>query len=120
MEGSKAMSKRQDSEDYVVSSGNVFADLGLPNSEEELLKAELAYQITTVIRRSGLTQAQAAKAMRINQPKVSDISRGRTAGYSVERMMRFLVLLGCDVRIAIDAPHDKEHRLGRLTVAAAS
>lgn len=107
-------------EDVFVSSGNVFADLEFDNPEEELLKAELARRIATVIQERGLTQAQAAKAMGINQPKVSDIFRGRTAGYSVERMMRFLVLLGCNVRIAIEGPGDEEPRPGRLTVAAAS
>jgi predicted XRE-type DNA-binding protein len=89
--------------DYTVSSGNVFADLGLPNPEELLAKAELANKITVLIRKRGLTQAQAAKLLGVDQPKISYLIRGRLAGFSIERLMRFLLLLGQDIKISVEA-----------------
>jgi predicted XRE-type DNA-binding protein len=88
---------------YTVSSGNVFADLGLPNPEELLAKAELAHKITVLIRKRGLTQAQAAKLLGVDQPKISYLIRGRLTGFSIERLMRFLLLLGQDIRISVEA-----------------
>ena len=89
--------------DYTVSSGNVFADLGLPNPEELLAKAELANKITVLIRKRVLTQAQAAKLLGVDQPKISYLIRGRLAGFSIERLMRFLLLLGQDIKISVEA-----------------
>jgi len=89
--------------DYTVSSGNVFADLGLPNPEEALAKAELAHKITVLIQERGLTQAQAAKLLAVDQPKISSLIRGRLTGFSIERLMRFLLLLGQDIRITVEA-----------------
>ncbi len=89
--------------DYTVSSGNVFADLGLRNPEEMLAKAELAHKITRVIRDQGLTQVQAAKLLGVDQPKISALIRGRLSGFSLERLMRFLLLLGQDIRITVRA-----------------
>jgi predicted XRE-type DNA-binding protein len=89
--------------DHVVSSGNVFADLGISNPEEALAKAELANRIAVLIRERGLTQAKAAKLLGIDQPKVSSLLRGYLAGFSLERLMRFLLLLGQDIRITVEA-----------------
>src|ERR1035437_1757334 len=89
--------------DYVVSSGNVFADLGLPNPEELLVKAELANKISVLIQEHKLTQAKAAKLLGIDQPKVSMLLRGRLTGFSLERLMRFLLLLGQDIKITVQA-----------------
>ena len=89
--------------DYVVSSGNVFADLGLPNPEEALAKAELANKISVLIQERKLTQAKAAKLLGIDQPKVSMLLRGRLTGFSLERLMRFLLLLGQDIKITVQA-----------------
>lgn len=89
--------------DYVVGSGNVFADLGLPNPEEALAKAELAHKITVLIREKGLTQVETAKLLRVDQPKVSALIRGRLTGFSLERLMRFLLLLGQDIKITVSA-----------------
>jgi predicted XRE-type DNA-binding protein len=89
--------------DYIVGSGNVFADLGLPNPEEALAKAELAHKITVVIREKGLTQVQTAKLLGVDQPKVSCLMRGRLTGFSLERLMRFLLLLGQDIHITVQA-----------------
>ena len=83
------------------SSGNVFTDLGLAEAEEHLVKAGLVVKIDRIIRQRGLTQTGAAQAMRIDQPKVSAMLAGQFRGYSVERLMRFLVALGQDVEIVV-------------------
>jgi predicted XRE-type DNA-binding protein len=89
--------------DYTVSSGNVFADLGLPNPEEALAKAELAQKIILLIRERGLTQVQAGKLLGVDQPKVSALIRGHLTGFSLERLMRFLLLFGQDIKITVQA-----------------
>ena len=89
--------------DYTISSGNVFADLGLPNPEEALAKAELAHKIILLIRKRGLTQIQAAKVLGVDQPKVSALIRGNLTDFSIERLMRFLLRLGQDIRITVQA-----------------
>lgn len=88
--------------DYTVSSGNAFADLGLRNPEEALAKAELAHKIAELIRAKGLTQKRAADLLQIDQPKVSALVRGQLTGFSLERLMRLLLLLGQDVRITVE------------------
>ena len=99
-------------------SGNVFADLGLPNPEERLAKAQLAYAISQAIKERGLTQREAAKLMGVDQPKVSHILRGRLADFSTERLMGFLTGLGRDIEIVIK-PSPRSRKKGRLRVAAA-
>jgi len=89
--------------DYTISSGNVFADLGLPNPEEALAKAELANKIIVLIRKRELTQVQAAKLLGVDQPKVSALLRGNLVGFSLERLMRFLLRLGQDINITVQA-----------------
>jgi predicted XRE-type DNA-binding protein len=83
------------------STGNVFADLGLADAGEHLIKAGLVVRIGQTIRQRKLTQAAAAKLMGIDQPKVSAMLAGQFRGYSVERLMRFLVALGHDVEIVV-------------------
>ena len=97
--------------DYEVSSGNVFADLGLQNSEEGLAKAELAQKITAVMQAKGLTQVELAKKLGVDQPKVSALVRGRLSGFSLERLMRFLLLLGQDIKITVQASGRSRARL---------
>ncbi len=84
------------------STGNVFADLGLPNADEHLVKAGLVIRIEKIIQERRLTQAAAAKLLGIDQPKVSAMLAGQFRGYSVERLMRFLVALGHDVEIVVN------------------
>ena len=83
------------------SSGNVFADLGVADAGEHLIKAGLVLRIDRTIRPRKLTQAGAAQLMGIDQPKISAMLSGRFRGYSVERLMRFLVALGHDVEIVV-------------------
>lgn len=98
-------------------SGNVFADLGLPDAEELLVKATLAIEIERIVRLRKLTQHAAAKLMGIDQPKVSHILRGRLEGYSTERLMGFLTALGRDIEIVVrKAPRSR--RQGRVKVTA--
>ena len=87
--------------DYVVGSGNVFADLGYARPEEAAAKAELAHKITKIIERRKLTQAEAANVLEVDQPKVSALKRGKLSGFSLDRLVRFLVLLGSDVEIVV-------------------
>ncbi len=85
------------------SSGNVFADLGLPNPDELLIKAELAHQISELISARKLTQTEAAELLGVDQPKVSALMRGKLSGFSIERLFRFLNALGNNVEIRIIA-----------------
>ncbi|MGB3295542.1 MAG: helix-turn-helix transcriptional regulator [Phormidesmis sp.] len=82
-------------------SGNVFADLGLPNSDELLIKAELVHQISELISEQKLTQVEAAEILGIDQPKVSALVRGKLSGFSTERLFRFLNALGSSVEIRV-------------------
>ena len=82
-------------------SGNVFADLGLPNPEQELLKAQLTLQIHRIVMARKLTQAQAGAVLGIKQPHVSALMRNRAGTFSVGRLMEFLTALGQDVRITV-------------------
>jgi predicted XRE-type DNA-binding protein len=86
---------------YVPSSGNVFADLNLPEADDLLAKAELAARIIAEIRRRRITQAQAAAILGIDQPKISALKQGKLTGFSIERLMRFLLLLGRDIQITV-------------------
>lgn len=97
-----------------ISSGNVFADLGLADAKEHLIKASLVLKIGRIIGQRGLTQTAAAKAMGIDQPKVSAMLAGQFRGYSVERLMRFLVALGQDVEIVVKP---SKRRTAELRVA---
>jgi predicted XRE-type DNA-binding protein len=90
------------------SSGNVFADLGIASPDQYLAKAELTAQLLKVIRNRRLTQVETAKRLGITQPKVSALVNGRLDGFSTERLMRFLNVLGCDVRISVSAPHPRK------------
>jgi predicted XRE-type DNA-binding protein len=79
---------------YEVGSGNVFADLGLPNAEEHLIKAQLVYKIDTLMKERRLKQVEAAHLFGVKQPDISKMLRGDFRQFSVERLLRFLVALG--------------------------
>jgi len=96
-------------------SGNVFADLGFADPEEELTKAQLAGLIWQAIKRRRLTQVAAAALMDIDQPKVSALLNGRLANFSSQRLMRLLTALGQDVDITVRTkPRHRAH--GRIRV----
>ena len=81
------------------SSGNIFADLGLANYSELLIKAELVRQISELITVRKLTQIEAAKCLGIERSKITDLLRGQLSEFSIERLFRFLNALGSDVEI---------------------
>ena len=95
-------------------SGNVFADLGRPDADAHLLKAELVTRIDKIIRQRGLKQVEAAKVLGLSQPDVSRLLRGSFREYSVERLLRLLTALGRDVEIVIREPGFQ--RQGKLSV----
>ncbi len=99
-------------------SGNVFADIGVANPQEALLKAELVRSITNAIDERRLTQTAAAAMLGVSQPKVSLLYRGRLDAFSVERLLRFLNALGRDVRIVVGTER-RRRRPGRTVVEAA-
>ena len=110
------MAKRKDIP-VTPGSGNVFADLGLPDPEEELAKAQLASRIREIIRQNRLTQVASAAVMGIDQPKVSALLNGRLSSFSSERLMRLLTRLGQDVEIVVRAKPRRRQR-GRIRVVA--
>jgi predicted XRE-type DNA-binding protein len=91
------------SPEVTIGSDNVFADLGLENAEEMLVKAKLARQIYIAITERQLSQTEAAKILGIDQPKVSNLINGKLAAFSIERLFRFLNALDRDVEITIKA-----------------
>src|SRR5437667_12656284 len=86
-----------------VGSGNVFADLGLPDAKERKLKVQLAVEVNRILKERQLSQDKAAKLLGIRQPHVSELVRYRLDRFSVERLMDFLTRLGKDVEIRIVA-----------------
>ena len=94
-------------------SGNVFADLGLPNPEQELLKAQLTLQIYTILKGSGMKQVEIAKILGVQQPQVSLLIKSCAGNFSIGRLMEFLTALRQDVEIVV-RPARKEH--GALSV----
>jgi predicted XRE-type DNA-binding protein len=99
-----------------TSSGNVFADLGLPDAEKLKIKSGLVIEIRKAIRNLGLTQQAAAKRMGISQPKVSDMMRGDFANLSERKLMECLNRLGYDIEIKVRPAADP---VGHLTLAVA-
>jgi len=96
------------------SSGNVFADLGLPNSEQELVKAELTIQIYKLIKERNLTQAEAAKILKTTQAQISALMRCKPTSVSVGRLMKFLTVLGQDVEVSVRSVAN--NRVGKMSV----
>ena len=102
---------------YERSSGNIFEDLGFPNSEQELVKAKLTVQIYKLLKTQKLTQIEAAKLLGTTQPQISALMRCKPVSISVGRLMEFLTILGQDVNVSVrpKARRHKGHR-GRISV----
>jgi len=100
------------------SSGNVFADIGVQNPDEALVKAKLARLIARTIEAKEMTQSEAADLLGIDQPKVSNLARGKLAGFSIDRLFRFLTLLGSDIEIVVK-DSTKQNQPGHMRVAVA-
>ena len=99
------------------SSGNVFADLGVKDPEEALVKARLAHVIANAVSARGMTQAEAAEMLGIDQPKVSRLVRGQLAGFTIERLFRFVNLLGSDIEITVVDRGQKHRQSGHIKIA---
>jgi len=97
-----------------ASSGNVFADLGLPDAAELLAKADVAIEIGRMLGERGLSQAEAARLLRTSQPRISDLRRGKLEGFTLDRLVRFLNALDQDVEMRV---RPKERAVARLIVA---
>ena len=98
-------------------SGNVYADLGRPDAEEMLVKAQLASCIGEIIRRRKLTQAVVAEITGLPQPKLSGLLRGQFRGVSEAKMLHCLTRLGRDVRIVVE-PARQPSGVGRIEVTS--
>ena len=101
-----------------VGSGNIFADLGLPDADELLLKAQIVVTLRRLIEARKLTQTVAAKRIGIGQPDLSHVLRGRFRGYSVERLMRMLTAFDQDVEITVRPRRKKKGATGEITFNA--
>jgi predicted XRE-type DNA-binding protein len=101
--------------DHEIGSGNVFADIGLPNADEHLVKAQLVYKIDRLMKARGLKQMESARLFGVKQPDVSKMLRGDFRQFSVERLLRFLVALGQDVEIVVK-PHRSTRSPAQLRV----
>ena len=112
------MAKKTREEKVTKSSGNVFADLGFDNPEEELAKANLVMEIARVISAKQMTQAKIAKQIGIDQPQVSKLLRGITIGYTTDRLINILNRLEQDVEIKVTARIGRGKSLGRVFVTA--
>ena len=89
---------------YEAGSRNVFKDIGVPNAEEHLVKAQLVFKIDTIMKDRGLKQVEAADLFGVRQPDVSKMLRGEFRQFYLERLLRFLVALDQDVQIVVK-PH---------------
>jgi predicted XRE-type DNA-binding protein len=100
---------------YQAGSGNVFKDIGVPNAEEHLVKAQLVFKIATVLKKRGLKQVEAAALFGVRQPDVSKMLLGEFRQFSVERLLRFLVALNQDVAIVVK-PHRSRNDAAAMEV----
>jgi predicted XRE-type DNA-binding protein len=105
--------------DHEKSSGNIFADLGLPDSGQEMLKAKLTVQIYRLVKARGLNQSQAATLLGTTQPQMSALMRLRPTSISVGRLMEFLTVLGQDVEVSVrPAPRRKAGQMSVVVEGA--
>jgi predicted XRE-type DNA-binding protein len=100
---------------HETGSGNVFKDLGVPNAEEHLVKAQLVFKIDTILKKRSLKQVEAADLFGVRQPDVSNMLRGDFRQFSVERLLRFLVALDQDVEIVV-RPHRSRNEAAAMQV----
>lgn len=106
--------------EITTSSGNVFEDLGLPDSDEMLVKSNLAIIIQRLIESRGLTQTKAAQVVGLTQPKLSDLLKGKFRGISEAKMMECITRLGRDIRIEV-LPHTRQiSETGHIQVCMAN
>ncbi len=106
------MSKKR----YETGSGNVFKDIGVPNADDHLVKAQLVFKIDAIMQERRLKQVAAAALLGVRQPDISKMLRGEFRQFSVERLLRFLVALDQDVEIIVK-PRQRKHPAPALRVS---
>jgi predicted XRE-type DNA-binding protein len=106
------MSKKR----YEIGGRNIFKDIGVPNAEEHLVKAQLVFKIDTILKKRHMKQKEAADLFGVRQPDISKMLRGEFRQFSVERLLRFLVKLDQDVEIVVK-PHRARHNPAALHVS---
>ena len=94
---------------YEIGGRNVFKDIGVPNAEEHLVKAQLVFKIDTIMKKQRMRQTEAAALFGVRQPDISKMIRGEFRQFSVERLMRFLVKLDQDVEIVVRPRRDRHN-----------
>ena len=104
---------------FEESSGNVFADFGIPDADEHLVKADLAFHIRQALQERGLTQTEAAKLLGTSQARISELYNGRVARMTYDRLLDWLNVLGNDVRITVVTVGADERRERGKTVLSA-
>ena len=113
---SKKVERRKKQE---MSTSNVFEELGLDKPDELMVRAKLLNQVSSLIQKSGLAQKDVAEKLGIAQPKVSLLVGGRLSAFSTDTLLRYLSILGCNVRITVSKPRSRVaifRRKGRIGV----
>jgi len=110
------MANRKNHETVVPGSGNVFSDLGLHDADEKRTKVRLAVAIKQIVKSQRISQSAAAKVLGVNQPKISALINYRLDGFSVERLLHFLIALDRDVEIVI-RKKPRSRRTARIVVS---
>ena len=95
------------SKEYEVTTGNIFADLGLDQSEELLAKAKLLHEVSSLVKASKLSQREVAAKLKITQPKVSLLVSGQLVAFSTDTLLHYLAILGCEVQIRVKKPRSR-------------
>ena len=103
---------------FEIGSGNIFADLGLPDAEGMLLKSQIVVVLHRLLKKRKLTQTAAAKRIGIGQPDLSNVLRGHFRGYSAERLMRMLTAFDQDVEITVRPRRSKSGDCGTIKLSA--
>jgi len=94
---------------HEVGGRNLFKDIGVPNADEHLVKAQLVYKIDTIMKKRRMKQTEAAALFGVRQPDISNMLRGEFRQFSVERLLRFLVKLDQDVEIVVRPHRDRQN-----------
>jgi predicted XRE-type DNA-binding protein len=102
---------------YEIGGWNVFKDIGVPNAEEYLLKAQLVFKIDTIMKKRGMKQRRAAELFGVPQPGITKVLHSEFRQFSVERLLRFLVKLDQDVQIVVGPHRDRHDACGTARVA---
>ena len=105
----RTTNKKRNGNEGRRSNFNVYADIGVPNAQEHLVKAQLVFKIDAILKARGLKQVEAAELFGVRQPDVSKMLRGEFRQFSVERLLRFLVALDQDVGIVVKPHRDKNN-----------